>query len=237
MVGPGLAHADGMPGRGPLHLAARRRRRPAPSRCCATPRAYARIRKQFDLPIGKMEGLEEPLARMVENAYVNEAARGVTASMVSRGEKPSVISAHHEVPDRPSACAGSLNDAMDLHGGRGICDGPSNYLQARLPDDAGRPSRWKAPTSSRARSSPSPRARCARTPTSTRRSRPARMPTTERGLAAFERRSATRRLHALEPVRRFLPQRHARRLVRPRAGEGLRHGRMVPPAVALKKYT
>ena len=33
--------------------------------------AYARIRKQFDLPIGKMEGLEEPLARMVENAYVN----------------------------------------------------------------------------------------------------------------------------------------------------------------------
>ena len=37
--------------------------------------AYARIRKQFGLPIGKMEGLEEPLARMVETAYVNEAAR------------------------------------------------------------------------------------------------------------------------------------------------------------------
>ena len=30
-----------------------------------TTTAYARIRKQFDLPIGKMEGLEEPLARMV----------------------------------------------------------------------------------------------------------------------------------------------------------------------------
>ena len=30
--------------------------------------AYARIRKQFDLPIGKMEGLEEPLSRMVEVA-------------------------------------------------------------------------------------------------------------------------------------------------------------------------
>jgi len=38
--------------------------------------AYARIRKQFDLPIGKMEGLEEPLARMAEVAYGNEAARG-----------------------------------------------------------------------------------------------------------------------------------------------------------------
>jgi acyl-CoA dehydrogenase len=90
---------------------------------------YARIRKQFDLPIGKMEGLEEPLARMVENAYVNEAARAVTASMVSRGEKPSVISAimKYQTTERMRR---SLNDAMDLHGGRGVCDGPSNYLQA-----------------------------------------------------------------------------------------------------------
>jgi acyl-CoA dehydrogenase len=91
--------------------------------------AYARVRKQFDLPIGRMEGLEEPLARMVENAYVNEAARAVTASMVSRGEKPSVISAimKYQTTERMRR---SLNDAMDLHGGRGVCDGPSNYLQA-----------------------------------------------------------------------------------------------------------
>ena len=91
--------------------------------------AYARIRKQFDLPIGKMEGLEEPLARMVENAYVNEAARGVTASMVSRGEKPSVISAimKYQTTERLRR---SLNDAMDLHGGKAVCDGPSNYLQS-----------------------------------------------------------------------------------------------------------
>jgi acyl-CoA dehydrogenase len=90
--------------------------------------AYARIRKQFDLPIGRMEGLEEPLARMVENAYVNEAARAVTASMVSRGEKPSVISAimKYQTTERMRR---SLNDAMDLHGGKGVCDGPSNYLQ------------------------------------------------------------------------------------------------------------
>jgi acyl-CoA dehydrogenase len=91
--------------------------------------AYARIRKQFDLPIGRMEGLEEPLARMVENAYVNEAARAVTASMVSRGEKPSVISAimKYQTTERLRR---SLNDAMDLHGGKAVCDGPSNYLQS-----------------------------------------------------------------------------------------------------------
>ena len=91
--------------------------------------AYGRIRKQFGLPVGKMEGLEEPLARMVQTAYVNEAARAVTASMVSRGEKPSVISAlmKYQTTERMRI---AVNDAMDLHGGRGICDGPMNYLQS-----------------------------------------------------------------------------------------------------------
>ena len=91
--------------------------------------AYARIRKQFDLAIGKMEGLQEPLARLVENAYVIEAARAVTAAMVSRGERPSVLSAimKYQTTERMRR---SVNDAMDLHGGRAICDGPSNYLQS-----------------------------------------------------------------------------------------------------------
>ena len=91
--------------------------------------AYGRIRKQFGLPVGRMEGLEEPLARMVETAYVVEAARAVTASMVSRGEKPAVISAlmKYQSTERMRR---SVNDAMDLHGGKAICDGPSNYLQS-----------------------------------------------------------------------------------------------------------
>ncbi len=91
--------------------------------------AYGRIRKQFGLPVARMEGLEEPLVRMIEAAYVNEAGRAVTAAMVSRGEKPSVISAimKYQSTERMRR---SVNDAMDLHGGRGICDGPSNYLQS-----------------------------------------------------------------------------------------------------------
>ncbi len=91
--------------------------------------AYAPIRKQFGLSIARMEGLEEPLARLVENAYVNEAGRAVTAALVSRGERPSVISAvmKYQSTERLRQ---SVNDAMDLHGGRGICDGPSNYLQS-----------------------------------------------------------------------------------------------------------
>ncbi|MGD9829922.1 MAG: acyl-CoA dehydrogenase [Hyphomicrobiaceae bacterium] len=91
--------------------------------------AYARIRKQFGISIGRMEGVEEALVRIVEAAYVNEAGRGVTAAMVARGEKPAVISAllKYQSTERMRQ---ALNDAMDIHGGRGVCDGPSNYLQS-----------------------------------------------------------------------------------------------------------
>lgn len=94
-----------------------------------TSTAYARIRKQFGMPIAFMEGVEEPLARLVEAAYVTEAGRSVTASMVSAGERPAVISAllKYQSTERMRQC---VNDALDIHGGRGICDGPSNYIQA-----------------------------------------------------------------------------------------------------------
>lgn len=91
--------------------------------------AYARIRKQFGLPISRMDGIEEPLVRIIETAYANEAARAMTASMVSRGEKPSVISAlmKYQTTEKMRR---AVNDAFDIHGGRAICDGPSNYLQS-----------------------------------------------------------------------------------------------------------
>jgi acyl-CoA dehydrogenase len=90
--------------------------------------AYARIRKQFAIPIGRMEGIEEPLALMTETAYTLEAARAVTSAMVSQGAKPAVISGlmKYQCTERMRA---SLNAAFDIHGGKAICDGPSNYLQ------------------------------------------------------------------------------------------------------------
>jgi len=90
--------------------------------------AYARLRRQFSMPIGKMEGVEEVLARMVENAYVVEAARAMTAAMLKTGQKPSVISALLKFSST-ERMRDSINDAMDIHGGRAICDGPANYLQ------------------------------------------------------------------------------------------------------------
>ena len=94
-----------------------------------TSTAYARIRKQFNLPIGFMEGIEEPLARMIESAYAIEAARAVTASMVSAGrEAGRHLGAAQICLDRAHAPDASTTRSTSM-AARGICDGPSNYLQ------------------------------------------------------------------------------------------------------------
>jgi len=89
--------------------------------------AYARIRRQFNTPIGSFEGIEQVLARMAARTYIIDAARSVTAGAIDGGEKPSVPSAmlkyHATEIGRMIA-----NDAMDVHGGKGICLGPKNYL-------------------------------------------------------------------------------------------------------------
>lgn len=89
--------------------------------------AYARIRKQFNLPIGEFEGVQEALARIGGNTYVMNAARTMTAGAVDLGEKPSVLSGvvKYHLTERMRKC---INDAMDVHGGKGICMGPRNYL-------------------------------------------------------------------------------------------------------------
>ncbi|WP_035387233.1 acyl-CoA dehydrogenase FadE [Ferrimonas senticii] len=89
--------------------------------------AYARIRRQFKLPIGKMEGIEEPLARIGGNAYLMDGVSTLTTTALNLGEKPSVISAivKMHLTDRMQK---GLIDSMDIHGGKGICLGPNNYL-------------------------------------------------------------------------------------------------------------
>lgn len=89
--------------------------------------AYAAIRKQFNVPIGKFEGVEEALTRIGGLTYMMEAGRRLTASAIDHGEKPSVVTAilkYHNTEGMRQV----VNDAMDVHGGRGICMGPSNYL-------------------------------------------------------------------------------------------------------------
>jgi acyl-CoA dehydrogenase len=89
--------------------------------------AYARVRRQFNVPIGQFEGVAEVLARMAGLTYIMDAARSVTAGAIDGGEKPSVPSAmlKYHLTEFGRTVA---NDAMDIHGGKGICLGPKNYL-------------------------------------------------------------------------------------------------------------
>ena len=89
--------------------------------------AYARIRKQFELPIGEFEGIAEPLARIGGRTYRMDAARMLTLVALDEGKRPAVLSAilKYQLTEENRRC---VNDAMDIHGGKGIITGPGNYL-------------------------------------------------------------------------------------------------------------
>jgi acyl-CoA dehydrogenase len=89
--------------------------------------AYARVRSQFKTPIGKLEGVEEALGRIAAHCYMMDATRIMTAGAVDMGEKPAVLSAiaKYHMTERART---AVNDAMDIHGGKGICLGPNNWI-------------------------------------------------------------------------------------------------------------
>jgi acyl-CoA dehydrogenase len=67
------------------------------------------------------------MTRIAGYSYIMNSAVSVTSGAIDQGEKPAVPSAilkYHctELGRKVS------NDAMDVHGGKGICLGPSNYL-------------------------------------------------------------------------------------------------------------
>ncbi|MCB9896974.1 MAG: acyl-CoA dehydrogenase [Planctomycetes bacterium] len=89
--------------------------------------AYAAVRKQFGLPIGRFEGIHEPLARIAGNAYLLEAARRYTCGALDQGAKPAVVTAMAKWAFTEVART-TVNDAMDVVGGAGISRGPRNTL-------------------------------------------------------------------------------------------------------------
>ncbi|MBW4551628.1 MAG: acyl-CoA dehydrogenase [Aphanocapsa sp. GSE-SYN-MK-11-07L] len=88
---------------------------------------YVTVRRQFGLPIGRFEGIEEPLARIGGLTYLMEAARIYTCGAVDQGEKPAVVSAIAKYQFTELARK-IVNDGMDILGGAGICRGPRNLL-------------------------------------------------------------------------------------------------------------
>jgi len=89
--------------------------------------AYAAVRKQFGLPIGKFEGIEEPLARIGGFAYLLEAARRFTCGGLDTGARPSVVTAMAKY-NFTETLRKAVNDAMDVLGGAAISRGPRNLL-------------------------------------------------------------------------------------------------------------
>jgi acyl-CoA dehydrogenase len=89
--------------------------------------AYARIREQFNVPIGKFEGIEEPLARIAGTAYLLDAARRLTCAALNEGHHPAVISGIMKL-HATERMRIAIDDAMDVHGGKAVIDGPQNYM-------------------------------------------------------------------------------------------------------------
>lgn len=95
--------------------------------CARATGAYARVREQFKVPIGKFEGIEEPLARIAGTAYQLDAARRLTCAALNQGKHPAVISGIMKL-HATERLRIVTDDAMDIHGGKAIIDGPQNYM-------------------------------------------------------------------------------------------------------------
>ena len=89
--------------------------------------AYARVREQFGLPIGKFEGIQAPLGSLAAGAYELDAARRLTCAGLDEGRSLAVISAIMKLHGT-TRMREALNHAMDIHSGKAVIDGPSNYL-------------------------------------------------------------------------------------------------------------
>lgn len=89
--------------------------------------AHGTIRKQFGVSIGKFEGVEEPMARIVGSTYYLEAIQKYTLSALDQGLKPPVVTAmiKYQATEQGRKV---VIDGMDIMGGAGISMGPRNLL-------------------------------------------------------------------------------------------------------------
>lgn len=89
--------------------------------------AFARLRRQFNIEIVNFEGIQEKLAKVAGLHYLVNVNRLMTLAAVDAGKKPSVASIIAKYFNTELARM-AINDAMDVHGGRTVVEGPRNYL-------------------------------------------------------------------------------------------------------------
>jgi acyl-CoA dehydrogenase len=88
--------------------------------------AYAYVRKQFGMSIGKFEGVQEAMARIGGLTYQLEGARRMTAGSLDLGQAPAIVTAISKYHMTEMARQ-IMDDSMDIHAGRAIQLGPKNY--------------------------------------------------------------------------------------------------------------
>jgi acyl-CoA dehydrogenase len=100
---------------------------------CRVTGAYAFVRQQFNLPVARMEGVQEALARIGGLTYLIDSARIRalqdldTAHHAGRDARPAVSSAILKYHTTEMARRIAI-DAMDVHGGKAVCEGPNNPI-------------------------------------------------------------------------------------------------------------
>ena len=89
---------------------------------------YANLRKQFNIPLSKMQGIQEKLARMTYNSLLIDSSIKLTNNILDSGEKPSVVSAimKQQTTERARKV---LLDGMDIYAGSAICLGENNFIE------------------------------------------------------------------------------------------------------------
>ena len=87
---------------------------------------YIKHRKQFNIPLIKMEGVSNKFADMVYNTWLIQTSIAMTNTILDSGNKPSVISAimKQQTTERAREV---VNHAVDIHGGSAICLGENNF--------------------------------------------------------------------------------------------------------------
>lgn len=89
--------------------------------------AYSMVRQQFGLPIGKMQGVEERVARIAALTYMFEASRVFLCTAIDNDIKPPVTSGMLKAYATDNAVK-VIGDAMDVFSGAGVMQGPNNIL-------------------------------------------------------------------------------------------------------------
>ena len=89
---------------------------------------YLQHRKQFNIPLIKMEGVNNKFCEMIYQTWLIQSSIAFTNHLLDKGERPSVISAimKAQTTERGRQV---INHGMDIYAGSAICLGENNFIE------------------------------------------------------------------------------------------------------------